>query len=81
MPADDIERVITACPDNDWRLVFALPRYAGVLVVPIFRRKSGAHSRSVSSRQWPLTFNEAREKSLDMQNGVEKKYPRQGSNL
>jgi hypothetical protein len=28
--AEDIERVIAACPDNDWRLVFALPRYAGI---------------------------------------------------
>ena len=30
VPAADIERVIAACPDNDWRLIFALPRYAGV---------------------------------------------------
>jgi integrase len=30
VPAEDIERVIAACPDNDWRLIFALPRYAGV---------------------------------------------------
>ena len=30
VPAEDIERVISACADNDWRLVFALPRYAGV---------------------------------------------------
>ncbi|MFM7289935.1 MAG: tyrosine-type recombinase/integrase [Planctomycetia bacterium] len=30
VPAEDIERVIAACPDNDWRLVLALPRYAGV---------------------------------------------------
>jgi integrase len=30
VPAEDIERVIAACADNDWRLVFALPRYAGV---------------------------------------------------
>jgi integrase len=25
-----IERVIAVCPDNDWRLIFALPRYGGV---------------------------------------------------
>ena len=25
-----IERVISVCPDNDWRLIFALPRYGGV---------------------------------------------------
>jgi integrase len=30
VPVEDIERVIDACPDNDWRLIFALPRYAGV---------------------------------------------------
>ncbi|MFM8702577.1 MAG: tyrosine-type recombinase/integrase [Planctomycetia bacterium] len=30
VPAMDVERVIAACPDNDWRLVLALPRYAGV---------------------------------------------------
>jgi integrase len=30
VPAEDIERVIAACPDNDWRLVFALSRYAGI---------------------------------------------------
>ena len=29
VPAEDIERIIVACPDEDWRLVFALPRYAG----------------------------------------------------
>ena len=29
VPAEDVERVIAACPDEDWRLVFALPRYAG----------------------------------------------------
>jgi hypothetical protein len=54
VPADDSERVITACPDNDWRLVFALPRYAGVRVVPIFRRKTAqipASSAAVSDHQ------------------------------
>jgi hypothetical protein len=30
VPAEDIERVIAACPENDWRLVFALLRYAGI---------------------------------------------------
>jgi integrase len=30
VPAEVVERVIAVCPDNDWRLVFALPRYAGV---------------------------------------------------
>jgi len=30
VPAADVERVIAVCPDNDWRLIFALPRYAGV---------------------------------------------------
>jgi len=29
VPAEDIERIIASCPDEDWRLVFALPRYAG----------------------------------------------------
>jgi integrase len=28
--AEDVERVIASCPDNDWRLVFALPRFGGV---------------------------------------------------
>jgi integrase len=27
---EDIERVIAACPDSDWRLIFALPRYGGI---------------------------------------------------
>ena len=27
---EDIERVIATCPDSDWRLVFALPRYGGI---------------------------------------------------
>jgi integrase len=30
VPAEVVERVIAACPDNDWRLTFALPRYAGL---------------------------------------------------
>ena len=30
VPAEDVERVIAICPDNDWRLTFALPRYAGL---------------------------------------------------
>ena len=29
VPAEDVERVIAVCPDNDWRLIFALTRYAG----------------------------------------------------
>jgi len=27
---ETIEAVIAACPDNDWRLIFALPRYGGL---------------------------------------------------
>ncbi len=27
---EDIEQVIAACPDSDWRLIFALPRYGGL---------------------------------------------------
>jgi len=27
---DTIEAVIAACPDDDWRLIFALPRYGGL---------------------------------------------------
>jgi integrase len=27
---ETIEAVIATCPDNDWRLVFALPRYGGI---------------------------------------------------
>lgn len=30
VPAADIERVIAACPDAEWRLVFALARYGGL---------------------------------------------------
>ena len=30
VPAEDIERVIAACSDGDWRLIFALPRYGGI---------------------------------------------------
>lgn len=30
VPAADIERVIAACPNAEWRLVFALARYAGL---------------------------------------------------
>jgi integrase len=30
VPPETIEAVIAACPDNDWRLIFALPRYGGV---------------------------------------------------
>ena len=29
VPAEDVERVIAICPDNDWRLIFALSRFAG----------------------------------------------------
>ena len=35
--AEDIERVIAACPDNDWRLTFAMPRYAGMRFPSEFR--------------------------------------------
>jgi len=30
VPAADVEKVIAGCPDNEWRLTFALPRYAGL---------------------------------------------------
>ena len=30
VPAADVEKVIAVCPDSDWRLTFALPRYAGL---------------------------------------------------
>jgi integrase len=30
VPPETIETVIAACPDNDWRLIFALPRYGGL---------------------------------------------------
>ncbi len=30
VPPEVIEKVIASCPDEQWRLVFALPRYAGV---------------------------------------------------
>ena len=29
VPAEVVERVIATCPDNDWRLIFALPRFGG----------------------------------------------------
>jgi integrase len=37
VPIEDIERVIAVCPDNDWRLTFALPRYAGMRFPSEFR--------------------------------------------
>ena len=30
VPVEDIEAVIKACPDDEWRLIFALARYAGL---------------------------------------------------
>ena len=30
VPAETIERVIAICPDADWRMIFALPRFGGV---------------------------------------------------
>ena len=27
---EDIERVIAACPDEDWRMIFAMPRFGGI---------------------------------------------------
>jgi integrase len=30
VPAETIERVIDICPDEDWRMIFALPRFGGV---------------------------------------------------
>ena len=30
VPAETIERVIAICPDEDWRMIFALPRFGGV---------------------------------------------------
>jgi integrase len=35
--AEDIERVIAVCADNDWRLTFAMPRYAGMRFPSEFR--------------------------------------------
>jgi integrase len=35
--AEDIERVIAVCPDNEWRLTFAMPRYAGMRFPSEFR--------------------------------------------
>jgi integrase len=32
VPANVVEKVIEACPSHDWRLIFALPRYAGLRV-------------------------------------------------
>ncbi len=29
VPAETVEAVIATCPDDDWRLIFALPRFAG----------------------------------------------------
>ncbi|MFM8892549.1 MAG: tyrosine-type recombinase/integrase, partial [Planctomycetia bacterium] len=40
-----------------------------------------AHSAAVTGHQEPSTLHGAREKSLDVQNEAENKYPRQGSNL
>jgi integrase len=30
VPAEVIEKVIAICPDEDWRMIFALPRFGGV---------------------------------------------------
>jgi len=30
VPAETIERVIAICPDEDWKLIYALPRFGGV---------------------------------------------------
>jgi hypothetical protein len=32
IPAEVIDRVIAACPDHDWRLIFALARYAALRI-------------------------------------------------
>lgn len=32
VPREDIDAVIAACPDNDWRLIFAFARYAGLRI-------------------------------------------------
>lgn len=32
VPLDLVEQVIAACPDNDWRLIFAFPRFAGLRI-------------------------------------------------
>jgi integrase len=37
VPVEDIEREIAVCPDNDWRLTFAMPRYAGIRFPSEFR--------------------------------------------
>lgn len=30
VPLDDVDRVLDACPDHEWRLIFALSRFAGL---------------------------------------------------
>ena len=30
VPVETVEKIIAVCPDEDWRLIFALPRFAGV---------------------------------------------------
>jgi integrase len=30
VPAGNIEKIIATCPDEDWRMIFALPRFGGV---------------------------------------------------
>ena len=32
VPAEVIEKVLAACPNNDWRLIFAFSRYAGLRI-------------------------------------------------
>ncbi|HEV2294520.1 MAG TPA: site-specific integrase [Tepidisphaeraceae bacterium] len=38
IPAADIEKVIAACPDSDWKLFFALSRYGGLRIPSEVRR-------------------------------------------
>ena len=57
--AADVERVIAACPGNDWRLVFALPRFGGV------RFPSEVEDLKWSDVDWENNCFTVREKKLE----------------
>ena len=59
VPAADIEQVISACPDNDWRLTFALPRYAGL------RFPSEVYDFKWSDIDWENSRFTVRQKKLE----------------